>query len=196
MQAEGEQEGGAEAAGPHHGGPHDGRELGVARGAERRGDDHVRCLERLQDDVAPEAVPAEANDFGIARVERKELLSEERHDDGDDKSACAARNEALVKPAVRLVEVVGAYKVGDQDLVPAAEADTQDDGEHGEVCTENASRHGDDSQVHHDGGEDHLKYLETHRFDRGRKTDADPVGQNHARAFEVGAADFMVNLES
>ena len=124
------------------------------------------------------------------------MFSEERHDDGDDKSACAARNEALVKPAVRLVEVVGAYKVSDQDLVPAAEADTQDDGEHGEVCTENASRHGDDAQVHHDGGEDHLKYLETHRFDRGRKTDADPVGQNHARALEVGAADFMVNLES
>ena len=176
MQAEGEQEGCAEATGPHHGGTHDGGKLGVARGAERRGNDHVRSLERLQDDVAPEAVPAEANDFGVARVERKELLSEERNDDGDDKSAYAARNEALVQSAVRLVEVVGAYKVCDQDLVPAAEADTQDDGEHGEVCTENASRHGDDAQVYHDGGKYYLEYLEAHRFDRGRKTDADPVG--------------------
>lgn len=195
MQAEGEQEGGAEAAGPHHGGTHDGGKLGVARGAERRGDDHVRCLERLKDDVAPEAVPAEANDFGIARVERKELFSEERNDDGDDKSACAARNEALVQSAVRLVEVMGAYKVSDQDLVPAAEADTQDDGEHGEVRAKDSGGHGDNAQVHHDGGQHHLENLETYGLYGSGKSDADPVRQNHAGTLEVGTADLVVDLD-
>ena len=47
-----------------------------------------------------------------------------------------------------------------------------------------------------DGSENHLENLEAYGFDRGRKTDADPVGQNDAGTLEVGAADFMMNLES
>ena len=138
MEPECKQESCAESAGPHHGRPNDGGELGIARGAEGRGNDHVGGLERLQNDIAPQAEFAETNDFRVVRVEREKFSAENRDDDGDDESAGAPCDKALVKPAVRLVEIMGAYEVGYQDLVPAAQTDAQNDGEHGKVRTENA----------------------------------------------------------
>ena len=145
MEPECKQEGCAESAGPHHGRPNDGGELGIARGAEGRGNDHVGGLERLQNYVAPQAEFAEVDDFRVVGVEGEQLSAKNRDDDGDDESACTPCDKALVKPAVCLVEVVGAYEVCDQNLVSATQADAQNDGEHREVCAENAGGHGDNA---------------------------------------------------
>ena len=101
-----------------------------------------------------------------------------------------------MEPAVRLVEVVGAYEVGHENLVSAAQAHAQDDGEHGEIRTEDAGGHGDNAQVHHDGGQHHLENLEAHGLDGGGESDADPVRQNHAGTLEVGTANLMVDFDA
>ena len=196
VEAEGEQERRAESAGPHHGRPYDGGELGVARSAERRSDDHVGGLERLQDDVTPQAEFAEADNFGVTCIEREQLFAKKGDDYRHDEPARATGDQALVESAVRLVEVVGADEVRDQDLVPAAEADAQDNGEQGEVRAEDARGHGDDPQVDDDGGQDDLENLEADGFDRRGETDADPVGEDDAGTLEVGAADLVVHLEA
>ena len=86
-------------------------------------------------------------------------------------------------------------KVRDQNLVAAAEAHAEDDGDHREVRAENASCHGRDSQVDDEGGEHDLEKLETDGFDSGREPDAYPVGQDDAGTLEVGAADFVMDFE-
>ena len=76
IQYEGEQQRCAQAAGPHHGRPHDGGKLGIARGAECRRDDHVCRLEGLEGHVAPEAEPAQPDDFWVGGIEAEQMLSE------------------------------------------------------------------------------------------------------------------------
>ena len=48
--------------------------------------------------------------------------------------------------------------------------------EHGEVRTKDAGGHGDNAQVHHNRCQYHLENLEAYGLDRGRESDANPVG--------------------
>ena len=111
---------------PHHSASDNGGELGIARGAQRGGDDEVYCLEGLHGYVAPETNFSEAEYFGIVGVEPEQMFAQKRYDNREQEPARDADGKRLAHAAVRLVEIVRTDQMRHENLVSAAEADSED----------------------------------------------------------------------
>ena len=82
-----------------------------------------------------------------------------------------------------------------ENLVSAAEADAENDGECREVPREDAGGHCGCADIDDHRGDEHLEKLETDGFCCGGEADADPVGQKNAGAFPVAGFAVVVYFE-
>ncbi len=82
-----------------------------------------------------------------------------------------------------------------ENLVSAAEADSENDGECSEVTGEHAGGHCGCADIDDHRGDEHLEKLETDGFCGGGESDADPVGQKNAGAFPVAGFAVVVHFE-
>ena len=97
--------------------------------------------------------------------------------------------------AVCLVVIMCADEVGNENLVSAAETDSENDGECGEVTRKYAGGHCRGAHIDNHRGDEHLEKLETDGFCGGGEADADPVGEEYAGTFPVAGMAVVVNLE-
>ena len=181
---------------PHHAATDKCREFGIARGTERRGDDEVDCFKRLDGDIAPKADFAERNDFRIVRENADERFAVEGYDERENEAADAADSYGLLEASVCLVVIVSADEVCNENLVAAAEANAQDNGECGEVACENAGGHGGGAHVNDHRGDEHLEKLKADGFCGGGEAYANPVGENSAGAFDVSAVRVVLDFKT
>ena len=82
-----------------------------------------------------------------------------------------------------------------ENLVSAAEADSENDGECSEVTGEDAGGHCGCADIDDHRGDEHLEKLETDGLCCGGESDADPVGQKNAGAFPVANFAVVVYFE-
>ena len=123
------------------------------------------------------------------------MFTEKRDDNREQKSADDANGECLVNAAVCLVVIVCADEVRHENLVSAAETDSENDGECGEVPGEDAGGHCRGAHIDHHRGDEHLEKLETDGFGGGGEADAHPVGEEYAGAFPVANFAVVVYFE-
>ena len=83
-----------------------------------------------------------------------------------------------------------------ENLVAAAEANAQDNGECGEVACENAGGHGGGAHVNDHRGDEHLEKLKADGFCGGGEAYANPVGENSAGAFDVSAVREVLDFKA
>ena len=91
--------------------------------------------------------------------------------------------------------VMCANEVRYENLVSAAEADTENDGECSEVPCEHAGGHCGCADIDDHRGDKHLEKLKTDGFCGGGESDANPVGQKNAGAFPVANFAVVVYFE-
>ena len=82
-----------------------------------------------------------------------------------------------------------------ENLVSAAEADSENDGKCREVPREHAGGHCGCADIDDHRGDEHLEKLETDGFCGGGEADTDPVGQKNAGAFPVAGFAVVVHFE-
>ena len=91
--------------------------------------------------------------------------------------------------------VMSTDEVRHENLVSAAEADSENDGKCGKVPCEHAGGHCCCANVDDHSGDEHLEKLETDGFCGGGEANADPVGQKNACAFPVANFAVVVYFE-
>ena len=91
--------------------------------------------------------------------------------------------------------VMSTDEVRHENLVAAAEADSENDGERSKVPCEHAGGHCGCADVDDHCCDEHLEKLETDGFCGGGEADADPVGQKNAGAFPVAGFAVVVHFE-
>ena len=123
------------------------------------------------------------------------MFTEKRDDNREQKSTDDADGECLVNATVCLVVIVCADEVGDENLVSAAEADSENHGKGREVTRKHAGGHCCGAHIDNHRGDEHLEKLETDGFCGGGEADAHPVGEEYAGAFPVANFAVVVHLE-
>lgn len=91
--------------------------------------------------------------------------------------------------------VMSTDEVRHENLVSAAEADSENDGKCGKVTCEHAGGHCGCADIDDHCGDEHLEKLETDGFCGGGEADADPVGQKNACTFPVANFAVVVYFE-
>ena len=91
--------------------------------------------------------------------------------------------------------VMSADEVRHENLVSAAEADSENDGKCREVPREHAGGHCGCADIDDHRGDEHLEKLEADGFCGGGEADTDPVGQKNAGAFPVAGFAVVVHFE-